>query len=238
METAENINLPVVNVKGPESLVTAEWEQRREQVIKSAAAIEAINTDAEFDQAGQLINVCAHLCKELEADRKKLTAPLDVIKKNIMAVEKNMTSALTTEQTRLRALANVYATRKAVEREAAERAAREAAAEAAAKAAEQAELQAKAREAFGAFGDAGDSVPVPQTPTVIVPEQPKSSSVKQVTVITFEITDASKLDRKFLSPDESKIRAFCQYVKNMAIDPETINEPGLKIKKEIRIDSK
>lgn len=232
METAENINLPVVTVKGPESLVTAEWEQRREQAIQSAAAIEAINTDAEFDQAGQLINVCAHLCKELEADRKKLTAPLDAIKKNIMAVEKNMTSALTTEQTRLRALANVYATRKAVEREAAERAAREAAAEAAAKAAEQAELQAKAREAFGA------SVPIPQAPTVIVPEQPKSSSVKQVTVITFEITDASKLDRKFLSPDEGKIRAFCQYVKNMGIDPDTINEPGLKIKKEIRIDSK
>lgn len=220
-----------------QELAVAEWKGEQERALAAAAAIGAVNSDAEFDQAGQLINVCSHLCKQLESERKKLTAPLDAIKKDIMAQEKALSNPLIAEQTRLRSLANSYATRKAAEREAAERAAREAAAEAAAKAAEQAELQAKAREAFGAFGDAGD-VPVPQAPTVIVPEQPKSSSVRQVAVITFEITDANALDRKFLSPDEGKIRAFCQYVKNMGIDPDTINEPGLKIKKEIRIDSK
>ena len=220
-----------------QELVVAEWKGEQERALAAAAAIGAVNSDAEFEKAGQLINVCSHLCRQLESERKKLTAPLDAIKKDIMAQEKALSNPLIAEQTRLRSLANAYATRKAAEREAAERAAREAAAEAAAKAAEQAELQAKAREAFGAFGDAGD-VPVPQAPTVIVPEQPKSSSVRQVAIITFEITDANSLDRKFLSPDEGKIRAFCQYVKNMGIDPDTINEPGLKIKKEIRIDSK
>jgi hypothetical protein len=57
-------------------------------------------------------------------------------------------------------------------------------------------------------------------------------------VITWEITDAAKLDRKFLSPDEKKIRAFADDVKKNGIDPEAINEPGIVFHKEIRMDVK
>jgi hypothetical protein len=219
-----------------QDLAVAAWLQTRDQTLAVAAKLGTITTDAEFDQAGQLINACSHLCKELEAERKKLTAPLDAIKKDIMAQEKKLSGDIIAEQTRLRSLANAYATRKAAEREAAERAAREAEAAAAEQAAD---MAAKAREAFGAFDGVADNPPFPAAPvTPIVPPKPQSTSVKQVTVYTFEVTDAAKLDRKFLSVDEGKIRAFCQYLKTAGIDPATVAEPGLVIKKEVRVDSK
>jgi hypothetical protein len=77
------------------------------------------------------------------------------------------------------------------------------------------------------------AVPVP-----IVPEKTIVAGMKQVSVITWEITDAAKLDRKFLSPDERKIRAFADDVKKNGIDPEAINEPGIVFHKEIRMDVK
>lgn len=212
----------------PQNLAVETWRQEQERTLAAAAEIMQVVTDEEFDRAGQLINAFAHLTKELEVERKKLTAPLDALKKQIMVQEKDLAFKLSVEQDRLREMANAYATRRLAEREAADRAAREAAAAAA----EQAEMQERAQEAFGA-------APVQSAPAAIaVPDKLKSTAVKQVTVFTFQITDAAKLDRKFLSPDEGKIRAFCQYLKNMGIDPATVNEPGLVIKKEVRIDSK
>ena len=64
------------------------------------------------------------------------------------------------------------------------------------------------------------------------------ASMKQVVVITYEITDPSKLDRKFLSPDERKIRAFADDIKKNGLDAEAIVEPGIVFRKEIRMDVK
>ena len=58
---------------------------------------------------------------------------------------------------------------------------------------------------------------------------------KQVVSYDFEVIDATLLDRKFMSVDEKKIRAFLQYAKAQGIDAEAITEPGLKVKKSISI---
>ena len=77
------------------------------------------------------------------------------------------------------------------------------------------------------------AVPVP-----IVPEKTIVAGMKQVAVIVWEITDAAKLDRKFLSPDERKIRAFADDIKKNGLDAEAIVEPGIVFHKEIRMDVK
>ena len=142
-----------------------------------------------------------------------------------------------------------FATRKAQEREEAERAARQAEAEArllaeeeARMAAEEAAKKAKAAEIFGVpveqIGQVFVAKPEVAVPAPIVPEKTSVAGMKQVVVITYKITDPSKLDRKFLSPDERKIRAFADDIKKNGIDPEAINEPGIVFHKEIRMDVK
>ena len=216
-------------------LAVPHWMQARQLALQAAETITAIETDLDYGQAGEAINAFSHLIKDLEVERKKLTAPIDAVKKEIMAQEKELAAPMAAEQNRLRALANAYATKKAAEREAALKAAQEAAAEAAAR---RAAMEEEAAQAFGG----ASVVPEPaegQAVAPFVPEAaPKSASIRQVAVYTYEIVDASKLDRKFLSVDESKIRAFCNYLKQMGVDPATVEEPGLVIKKEIRIDSK
>jgi hypothetical protein len=124
------------------------------------------------------------------------------------------------------------------------------------KAAEEAAKQAKIAEVFGipATQPQPQAEQLPQCnrnrrrsscppppvviPTPIVPEKTIVAGMKQVAVIVWEITDAAKLDRKFLSPDERKIRAFADDIKRNGLNPEAIVEPGIVFRKEIRMDVK
>lgn len=70
----------------------------------------------------------------------------------------------------------------------------------------------------------------------VAPDRTKAGGgVRQVKVYKFEIVDPTALDRKFLSPDEQKVRAFVQYCKSQGIAPEAIAEPGLRIWEEVAI---
>lgn len=239
------------------NLAKQDWLVRRDTALETAKGYAAINDEAVADAVGEVIQRLQKLTKQLDDNRKELTRPLDAAKKQLTSQQKELQAPIDAEYTRLRAMLGEFATRKAQEREEAERAARQAEAEArllaeeeAQKAAEEsakeAEKQAKIAEVFGI--SATQAQPQPQAeqlppppvviPTPIVPEKTIVAGMKQVTVITWEITDPSKLDRKFLSPDERKIRAFADDIKKNGLDAEAIVEPGIVFRKEIRMDVK
>jgi len=229
------------------NLARQEWIDRRNTTLETAKGYAAINDDNVADAVGEVIQRLQKLTKQLDDNRKELTRPLDAAKKQLTSQQKELQAPIDAEYTRLRGLLGEYATKKAQEREEAERARRQAEAEAqmlaeeeARKAAEEAAKQAKIAEVFGVSANqpAQQQPPVVAVPVPIVPEKTIVSGMKQVTIITWEITDAAKLDRKFLSPDERKIRAFADDVKKNGIDPEAINEPGIVFRKEIRMDVK
>lgn len=194
------------------------WIAERDAAMQSAANIRDVKSDREFDEATSIVARLGDLRKELESERKQVTAPIDKLKKGIMEQEKVLAANIDGERERLRTLASRYATERENERQK--------------QLEQQAEWQAEDELSRQTFGG-GTTLPA-----VEVDARLKSSTARQVVVYTFEITDPMKLDRKFLSPDEKKIRAFVQYLKAQGVDPDTVSEPGLAIRKEIRIDSK
>ena len=194
------------------------WIAERDAAMQSAANIRDVRSDLEFDAATSIVARLGDLRKELETERKQVTAPIDKLKKGIMEQEKVLAANIEAERERLRDLAAQYATMYEKERQR--------------QIEQQQQRQAEDEMARQAFGG-GTTLPA-----VEVDAKLKSSTARQVVVYSFEVTDPTKLDRKFLSPDEKKIRAFVQYLKAQGVDPETVSEPGLAIRKEIRIDSK
>lgn len=233
------------------NLSRQDWIDRRNVTVETARGYVSINDDNVADAVGEVIQRLQKLTKQLDDNRKELTRPLDAAKKQLTSQQKELQAPIDAEYTRLRSMLGDYATRKAQEREEAERARRQAEAEAqmlaeeeARKAAEEAAKQAKIAEVFGIQSQPqAEPLPPPPpqvvaVPVPLVPEKTIVAGMKQVAVIVWEITDAAKLDRKFLSPDERKIRAFADDVKKNGIDPEAINEPGITFHKEIRMDVK
>ena len=238
------------------NLAKQDWLARRDTALETARGYAAVNDESVADAVGAVIQSFQKLTKQLDDNRKELTRPLDAAKKQLTSQQKELQAPIDAEYTRLRAMLGEFATRKAQEREEAERAARQAEAEArmfaeeeARKAADEAkkkaEKQAKIAEVFGI--SATQAQPQPQAeqlpppvviPTPIVPEKTIVAGMKQVAVITWEIVNPAELDRKFLSPDEKKIRAFADDIKKNGIDPAAINEPGIVFYKEIRMDVK
>lgn len=233
------------------NLARQDWIDRRNVTVETARGYVSINDDNVADAVGEVIQLLQKLTKQLDDNRKELTRPLDAAKKQLTSQQKELQAPIDAEYTRLRSMLGEYATKKAQEREEAERARRQAEAEAqmlaeeeARKAAEEAAKQAKIAEVFGVAANQpqpqAEQLPPPPVviPTTIVPEKTIVAGMKQVVVITYEITDPSKLDRKFLSPDERKIRAFADDIKKNGLDPEAIAEPGIVFRKEIRMDVK
>lgn len=234
------------------NLARQEWINRRNVTVETARGYVSINDDNVADAVGEVIQRLQKLTKQLDDNRKELTRPLDAAKKQLTSQQKELQAPIDAEYTRLRSMLGEYATKKAQEREEAERARRQTEAEAqmlaeeeARKAAEEAAKQVKIAEVFGVSANQPQAEQLPPPPPVvtavpvpIVPEKTIVAGMKQVVVITYEITDPSKLDRKFLSPDERKIRAFADDIKKNGLDAEAIVEPGIVFHKEIRMDVK
>ncbi|HQL08018.1 MAG TPA: hypothetical protein PLE35_00355 [Lentisphaeria bacterium] len=223
----------------PGEIVAADWVTKRDEIVAAAAEIVTVADNDDFEAATAAIAKLAKHRKELDAARKAITGRLDDVKKEIMAQERTLAGSIEAEYNRLRAAAGDYATRLERERAEAERARREAEAEAAMKAEAEAAAQVdnaeRARSLFGADAVAAAAVPVAPVMPVVPDRAYAAGGRKQVVTYDFEVIDATLLDRKFLSVDEKKIRAFLQYAKAQGIDAEAITEPGLKVKKSISI---
>ena len=145
-----------------------------------------------------------------------------------MTKEHELCDELTNAKTMIQGLISAYLTEK--ERARLEAEAALAQQEAHEKAQEEAEIAAM-------FGNAEPPPPVEETPQAI-PLPPKVektvvSNVRQVKVARWNITDASKLPREFLSVDESKIRTFANDKMKAGIDLKSIQIDGIEFFEEI-----
>jgi hypothetical protein len=205
------------------NLAPQEWIAERDNLLGISANLSGVTNDWEFQAATEMVARLSEMRKTLEQERKAITGKFDAAKKEIMAQERDLVGVIESEYNRLRQAAGDYATAKAAEREAAERARREAIAE-------REMIQQTAQESFC------DAVlPPPTAPAPFVPDKLKTAPGRKQ-VIRYEILDPAQLDRKFLSPDEAKIRSFVQFAKLQGIKAEDIKEPGLRVVQKVSIN--
>lgn len=210
--------------------------QRKQDLLSTAATITAINDD-NVNNASSFVKQIDTFLKTVKNERLAFTRQLDEVKKQFMTKEHELCDELTNAKTMIQGLISAYLTEK-------ERARLEAEAERARLEAEAALAQQEAHEKAqeeaeiaAMFGNAEPPPPVEETPQAI-PLPPKVektvvSNVRQVKVARWNITDASKLPREFLSVDESKIRTFANDKMKAGIDLKSIQIDGIEFFEEI-----
>lgn len=253
-----NKDIVVANVSSDALDKQTAWIAKRDTIVAEADKIQAVETDAALEKSGWLQAQVSSLIKELGKARLALTRPLDAVKADIMAREKEMTATLETQFTRIKRLNDAYATkkyeaaeaeRKRIEKIERERAEHEANEERKREEAARAEAERKRAEAQSLFGAAAvvDAAPVPPpvqaapvfTPSIIPQATaPHTSSNSFVEIWEFEVTDANQVPRIFLSVDEKKLRDFIQFQKTSKRQIEEVSIPGVRVFKRINTQAK
>ena len=223
----------IVEVKT--SIEAAEWVSARDNLITQATSITQVTNEDEFEKAGTIQTQGTKLLKKLEAARKNVTAPIDDLKKSIMAKEKELRKNIEAEVNRIRALTNAYATEQARKAEAERRRIEEAERKYAEM--QVASEEAKAADPFGfnetpAVPAAAPYIPQPTVQTA------HSSSNRVVEKWDFVVVDAAQVPRPFLSVDETKIRAFLNAKKAEGYKADQISVAGLKISASMQVYSR
>ena len=203
----------VVSARGDALTKADEWIARRDCLLSDAAIVNEVVSDDQLNAAGRVQAEISKHIKELDKERKAYTAPIDKVKKEIMACEKTMRADLEAEFSRLKKMNDAYATevaRKADE----ERRRREAEEHKAAM--EAVECQREAEEAFGP-GVAVEEVPVVEPEPV--KKTVKTEANRMVKRWSYELVDLNKVPRELLSLDSKKVNAYLNYCKSQDRDP-------------------
>jgi len=191
----------------------SKWTAQRAALLDLAPTITTVANQAEAERAVSLANAIRDHIKALDTERRKVTAPLDKMKSDIMAQEKSMRSDLEAERTRIKSLSDAYATRLAIERTAEAKRQIEAAEAARMEAAE------RAAEAERLWGPEADE-PAPELATLAAPPPvAKIAGARMVKRWTHWIQDASAVPREYLTVDDAKIRAYVSYTTKLGNDP-------------------
>lgn len=236
------------------------WIERRAALIAQAAAIAAVDNPQVLNLVGGLLADAKKHLAALEKQRKELTIPLDAEKKRLMDQERELGNPLLAEITRLKPLADKYATeqvykaeqaRLRAEREQAE-AQRMADAEAERQRAEaqrqaDAEADAKRAKAAAVFGVAAAQEMVPPAdtveaaPVVVVPVAPPSPAPRAegsrlVTRWNFRVTDPNAVPREYCSVDETKVRAWMNY--QVKLGNKAPSLPGIEFASQVSVEGR
>ena len=216
----------------------------RNKLLSTLPTLTAV-TDENANEIGKLVKSVDTYCKKVKNERLGLTRKLDALKKAFMDKERELTDQLLEWKNNALQLTAIYATEKERARLEAEkeRARLEAEAEIARQEAEEkaqkeAEKEAEIASMFGNTATAPTEEPPkveppPQIPLPPKVEKPIISNVRQVKVARWNITDASKLPREFLSVDETKIRAFANDKLKAGIDLKSIQIDGIDFFEEV-----
>ena len=222
----------IVEVKT--SIQADNWTNARDLLIERAHEVCAVTNEHEFEIAGAIQAEGTKLIKKLENARKEVTGPIDDIKKQIIAKEKELRAGIESEVNRIKALTSAYATEQARKAEE-ERRMIEAAERKAAEMAVAAET-AKAEDPFG-FNAPAAPTATPLIPTATV-KAAHSSSNRVVEKWDFSVYDANAVPRDFLSVDEAKVRAFLAAKKAEGYRHDQIVIPGVKISATMQVYSR
>lgn len=230
METQENTELTTFN---PNALKSEKsWIAQRDKNLEKAKTITAVDDQEQLEEAGKVESEAKKLIKALGEIRLKLTRPLDGFKKSLTDAEKEMTSQIQKESSRINGMMSAYATKQMLaakeaqrQREQAERDAAEAAA---------AEEEKLDTDPFAPESEVPQVAPVLVAPAPYI-ERPRASTNSFTTVTKFEVIDPSKVAREFLSVDESKIREFLSFRNKMGDDMGNIVIEGIKVWQESQV---
>lgn len=195
------IEMPVIDTKKAETAVT------EANVVLDSAKSVVIKTPEQANQAGDWRNKIKAKLKQLDAERKELTKPLDEVKAKIMDKYRPATEALDAAYKLFdRALVKWLDDQEAIRREQQR------------KLDEEAEKKRKSAEAKAAeFAAKGNDKKADEwaekAETTVAPVVAAAPKVEGMTFRDdwdFEITNSTIIPRQFMIPDEKSIR---QYVK-------------------------
>lgn len=208
----------------------AAWIAKRDAVMNTAAEVTSVTSDQELQFAGEVQTEISKLVKKLETERKAVTAPIDDMKRAIMAKEKELATPLKAELERIKALTSAYATECArrIEEERRRREAEERRAAEAAVAAEEADP----------FGFNAPAHAAPAAAPMPMPTMPKSAANRMVERWDFEVVDANAVPRELCSPDERKIRAVLAAKKAEGYKADQIVIAGVRISATVQVQSR
>lgn len=202
--------METIDIKPIDVSVVKEAEQETQLIVKEAQAL-TIKTQNDFELAGNLRMKIKGRIKELDEKRKSITAPLDLAKKNIMALFNPIIDRLNEGIKNLDIGIIDYT-------EIQDRKAREAQAKAeeeARKAREKAEAKARELEAQGktekaqAMQEKADSIIAP----VITPATPKIAGQSTQEKWYAEVTDFKALSDEYKLPNQSALDKVAQATK-------------------------
>jgi hypothetical protein len=209
------MNEPMTITVSSDALAKAHaWIGKRDTLLAQSAIVNVVDNDERLNASGEIQTQISKHIKALEKERKVHTEPLDAVKKEIMAQERELSNNLNAELNRLKGLNNAYATKVAMEAQAEQRRrddeARRAAMEAAA-------AQQKAEDIFGPGVEVAvtEAAPPPPAPA----EKVQTSANRMVKRWAHQLTDINKVPREFLSLDDAKVRAFVKYQQSQGNDP-------------------
>lgn len=206
-----------------------QWMRGRTALLDQAAVVTRVEDDEQLSFAGHVQTAIAKQIKALEAERKRVTRPLDEVKREIMQQEKTLRSPLEQQLHRIKRLNDDYATRQAAaaaeERRRQEEALNQQRLAAAAE-------QERVTEMFGAgavLRDAPVAAPEP------VPDKPRTDGARIVKRWMWMVMRPELVPSEYLSVDETKIRAHVHYCERMGREPEI---PGVSFSAKMSVESK
>lgn len=210
----------------------AVWIEQSKALVAEASAIRDVSDALTFEDAGSIQSRIAKHIKAIEAERKAATAPLDALKKELVAAERRLAQPLADELARLKAATSAYATACAKAR--AEEEARRLAAE---RAAAEAAVAAEDKDPFG-FNAPAEAAPLPPAAVPLSTSMPKSAFTRTVERWDFEVVDSNAVPRELCSPDPQKIRAFLSGRKAEGYKATDLVVAGLKIISTMQVQSR
>jgi hypothetical protein len=212
--------METIDVKPIDVSIIKEVEKDTQLMTQEASAL-VIRTQKDFETAGSLRMKIKGKIKELDEKRKSITVPLDIAKKNIMALFNPIIDRLNNGIEIIDQGVIIFSDEQ-------DRKARELQAKAdqeARLAREKAEARARELEAQGkteraqAMQAKADAVIAP----VIIPATPKVAGQGIREIWDFEIVESSLIPRQYLIPDDAMIRKIANATKGK------LDIPGIKI---------
>lgn len=206
-----------------------QWMRGRATLLDQAAVVTRVEDDEQLSFAGHVQTAIAKHIKALEAERKRVTRPIDDVKREIMKQEKGLRADLEHHLARIKALNDDYATRQAAA--AAEERRRQE------EALNQQRLAAAAEQqrVTEMFGDGAVLRDVPVAVPEPVAEKPRTDGARIVKRWMWVVMRPELVPSEYLSVDEAKVRAHVQYCERMGREPEI---PGVSFSAKMSVESK
>lgn len=236
---ANNLMIRLPELKS-EVQISKDWFEERDVLISEASMISAVDNSEDFNLGALILNKITKTSNNLEKMRKALAKPFNDSLRLIKTASDKARQPLEEAKSELKSKLADYANRQALQYDTEEKILEEMKKENSQKEKFLTELATKE---FGCTDTELFNTIEPDIENTV--EKAKASTVAVKTKISFEISDEDKIPREFLSPDETKIRAWINLNRHIIIENIKQDEgyaadtiPGLKLKMETDITAR